>query len=137
MAPLLEVRDAAVEFSTHGGTIRAVDGVSLTVNAGETVAVVGESGCGKTTLARAVLGLQTMVGGHIFLNGEEITSLSAHARVGKGLSRTFQINQLFGDFTPLESVMLAISEREGRGNRFFAALKSQRDLAAEAASALE
>ncbi len=72
---LLEVKDATVEFGGHGGTIRAVDGVSLTVNAGETVAVVGESGCGKTTLARAVLGLQPMVAGHTFFQGEETTNV--------------------------------------------------------------
>lgn len=59
-APLLEIRDVAVEFGVSGGTVRALDGVSLTVNPGETVAVVGESGCGKTTLARAVLGLQSL-----------------------------------------------------------------------------
>jgi oligopeptide/dipeptide ABC transporter ATP-binding protein len=75
MAPLLEVKDATVEFSTHSGTIRAVDGVSLTVTAGETVAVVGESGCGKTTLARAVLGLQPMSSGQTFLYGEETTNV--------------------------------------------------------------
>ena len=68
---LLEVKDAVVEFSTPGGTIRALDGVSLTVQKGETVAVVGESGCGKTTLARAVLGLQPMVSGSIYFQGEE------------------------------------------------------------------
>ncbi|MFX9038755.1 ATP-binding cassette domain-containing protein, partial [Acinetobacter baumannii] len=54
--PVLEVQDLCVEFSTAGGTVRAVDGVSLEVHEGETLAVVGESGCGKTTLARAVLG---------------------------------------------------------------------------------
>lgn len=79
--PLLQIKDAAVEFSTHSGTIRAVDGVSLDVEAGETVAVVGESGCGKTTLARAVLGLQPMSGGQIFLQGEETTN------VRRGLAR--------------------------------------------------
>jgi oligopeptide/dipeptide ABC transporter ATP-binding protein len=73
--PLLQVDGATVEFPGHGGTVRAVDGVSLTVNAGETVAVVGESGCGKTTLARAVLGLQSMVEGHIYLEGTETTNV--------------------------------------------------------------
>ncbi|MCH8979917.1 MAG: ABC transporter ATP-binding protein [Armatimonadetes bacterium] len=74
-APLLEVKDAVVEFSTPGGTIRALDGVSLSVSEGETVAVVGESGCGKTTLACAVLGLQKMVSGKVVFQGEETTGV--------------------------------------------------------------
>lgn len=71
-APLLSVSDARVEFNVQGGKIRALDGVSLTVDRGETVAVVGESGCGKTTLARAVLGLQPLAGGEIVLNGRTV-----------------------------------------------------------------
>lgn len=70
--PLLRVEDARVEFSGHGGSIRALDGVSLEVNRGETVAVVGESGCGKTTLARTVLGLQPLTDGAIALDGAKI-----------------------------------------------------------------
>ena len=69
---LLEVSDVQVEFHVAGGTVRALDGVSLTVNPGETVAVVGESGCGKTTLARVVLGLQPLAQGKITLTGEEV-----------------------------------------------------------------
>jgi oligopeptide/dipeptide ABC transporter ATP-binding protein len=69
---LLSVRDVRVEFGVAGGTVRALDGVSLTVNPGETVAVVGESGCGKTTLARAVLGLQPLAGGEIELDGQRV-----------------------------------------------------------------
>jgi oligopeptide/dipeptide ABC transporter ATP-binding protein len=69
---LLEVTDAVVEFRSQGGTIRALDGVSLHVDEGETVAVVGESGCGKTTLARAVLGLQALAQGQIQLLGEPV-----------------------------------------------------------------
>jgi len=73
METLLTVTDAVVEFSTPGGVIRALDGVSLQVRPGETLAVVGESGCGKTTLARAVLGLQPLRGGRIELKGRVVT----------------------------------------------------------------
>jgi len=62
---LLEVVDARVEFGGQGGIVRALDGVSLRVDEGEIVAVVGESGCGKTTLARAILGLQPLSAGSI------------------------------------------------------------------------
>lgn len=69
---LLTVTNAEVEFGGHGGSVRALDGVSLEVSAGETLAVVGESGCGKTTLARAVLGLQPLKGGEIQLAGKRV-----------------------------------------------------------------
>ena len=69
---LLTVDNVRVEFPVQGGVVRALDGVSLEVRKGETVAVVGESGCGKTTLARCVLGLQPLAGGKIVLEGAEI-----------------------------------------------------------------
>jgi len=129
----LETRNLKRNF---GGFV-ATNDVSLKVAQGARHALIGPNGAGKTTIINLLTGVLVPTAGQVFLNGEEITSLSAHARVGRGLSRTFQINQLFGDLTPLESVMLAISEREGRGNRFFAALKSQKDLAAEASGLLE
>jgi oligopeptide/dipeptide ABC transporter ATP-binding protein len=69
---VLSVRDVRVEFMSPGGVVRALDGVSLDVETGEILAVVGESGCGKTTLARAVLGLQPMSAGEIILNGRKV-----------------------------------------------------------------
>lgn len=69
---VLQVTDVQVEFASPGGVVRALDGVSLDVGVGEIVAVVGESGCGKTTLARAVLGLQPMSAGEIVLNGRRV-----------------------------------------------------------------
>ncbi|MBL8066708.1 MAG: ATP-binding cassette domain-containing protein, partial [Chthonomonadaceae bacterium] len=65
---LLTVEDAVVSF----GETRALDGVSLNLDEGETLAIVGESGCGKTTLARAILGLQPLTSGTITLAGRQI-----------------------------------------------------------------
>src|SRR5687767_1909741 len=78
---LLKVDNVSVEFAAHGGPIRALDGVSLIVDPGETVAVVGESGCGKTTLARAVLGLQPLSGGSIVLQNQTVNGTA------RGLAR--------------------------------------------------
>src|SRR4051794_22484800 len=87
-SPLLTVEDARVEFSVQGGTIRALDGVTLSVNRGETVAVVGESGCGKTTLARAVLGLQPLAGGSITLDGQVVQG--THRRMAEKVGMVWQ-----------------------------------------------
>jgi oligopeptide/dipeptide ABC transporter ATP-binding protein len=83
-SPILSVEDVRVSFPVQGGTVNALDGVSLEVFPGEIVAVVGESGCGKTTLARTVLGLQKTVDGSVVLNGDKVegTTKDMGARVG-------------------------------------------------------
>jgi branched-chain amino acid transport system ATP-binding protein len=129
----LETRNLKKNF----GGFAATSDVSLKVAQGARHALIGPNGAGKTTIINLLTGALTPTAGQVLLNGADITRLPPHARVGRGLSRTFQINQLFGDLTPLESAMLAILEREGRGHRFFAPLKSQGELVAEAAGLLE
>jgi ABC-type glutathione transport system ATPase component len=70
-APLLSVEDLTVDY----GAYRAVDGVSFTVERGRTLAVVGESGCGKSTIARALVRLLTPTSGRIVLDGTDIARL--------------------------------------------------------------
>jgi peptide/nickel transport system ATP-binding protein len=82
--PLLEVRNLKTWFSTDDGMVRAVDGVSLSVSAGETLAVVGESGCGKTVTARSILRLVDMppgrfMAGEILWQGRDLIPLGAAA----------------------------------------------------------
>ena len=75
MAPLLEVRDLQTHYVSFGGarTVKAVDGVSFTLAEGETLGIVGESGCGKTTTCLSIVGLlppaSRIVGGHIEFAG--------------------------------------------------------------------
>jgi peptide/nickel transport system ATP-binding protein/oligopeptide transport system ATP-binding protein len=76
MTPLLEVRDLHKVF---GGAVRAVDGVSFSVNRGETVALVGESGCGKSTVSRLILRLADPTSGTILFEGDDITHRSQGA----------------------------------------------------------
>jgi ABC-type oligopeptide transport system ATPase subunit len=84
-APLLDVRDLAVHFPvTKGflverrvGTIKAVDGVSFTIARGETLGLVGESGCGKSTVGRAILRLVEPTGGSVLFGGEDFGVLDA------------------------------------------------------------
>ena len=62
---LLEVQDLAVEFDTYGGTVQAVRGVSFSVDSGQTLAIVGESGCGKSVTVQSMMGLTPMPPGRI------------------------------------------------------------------------
>lgn len=85
-APVLEVRDLAVHFPIRSGLlqrvsghVKAVDGVSLAIARGKTVALVGESGCGKTTVGRAILQLLKATAGSIRFAGQELTGLDRRA----------------------------------------------------------
>jgi peptide/nickel transport system ATP-binding protein len=62
-------------FQRHVGNVHAVDGVDLEIYPGQTVGLVGETGCGKSTLARVVMRLYTATGGKIWFNGQDITNL--------------------------------------------------------------
>ena len=84
--PLLDVKDLRVQFTVPGAgalarsrTLKAVDGVGFTIQAGETLGVVGESGCGKSTMARAILGLVPAAGGRVCLLADELTGLDKKA----------------------------------------------------------
>jgi oligopeptide/dipeptide ABC transporter ATP-binding protein len=77
---LLDVRDLAVHFPAVPKAVRAVDGVSLTIDRGETLALVGESGCGKSTIARAIMGLVPPTRGEIRFDGAVLPPLGERAR---------------------------------------------------------
>ena len=74
---ILRIEDLKVHFPTPRGTVKAVDGIDLAIQKGETLGLVGESGCGKSTVARTVVGLVHPTSGRIILEGREIQGLSA------------------------------------------------------------
>ncbi|MFI6314592.1 ABC transporter ATP-binding protein [Nocardia fusca] len=88
-AALLSVRDLVVEYDTDGGTVQAVSSVSFDVLPGETLGIVGESGCGKSTTGRAVLRLDRLTSGRIAFAGEQIDE--ADGRRMRSLRREMQM----------------------------------------------
>ena len=101
---LLNVSDLQTHFKLPKGVLRAVDGVSFTVERGETVGLVGESGCGKSTLGRSLLRLETPTAGHITLDGQDILPLKG-AQL-RGLRKRMQMifQDPFASLNPRHSI---------------------------------
>jgi branched-chain amino acid transport system ATP-binding protein len=101
------------------GALVVSDDVNLAVAPGELHAVIGPNGAGKTTLIHQISGLAAPDAGHILFEGEDITPLPMHERVGRGLARSFQITSILPGFSVLENVALAVQARFGSSFRFF------------------
>jgi branched-chain amino acid transport system ATP-binding protein len=95
-----------------GGILAAQD-VSIRLSPGARHALIGPNGAGKTTILNLISGILAATQGQVLLEGKDVSRLAPHRRVRLGLARTFQINQLFPEFTPLESLTVALSERGG------------------------
>jgi branched-chain amino acid transport system ATP-binding protein len=113
------------------GGLRVTRELSLKIAQGARHALIGPNGAGKTTVINLLTGVLRPNGGRILLEGQDITDLPVHARVRRGLSRTFQINQLYADLTPLETIGLAVSERMGHGGDWWRRMGSRDDVNAE------
>jgi branched-chain amino acid transport system ATP-binding protein len=102
--PILELHDVVVRF----GALRAVDGVSLAIMEGARRAIIGPNGAGKTTLFNAITGVIPPTSGRVILGGRDISRDPPHRRAALGVSRTFQITNLFGSLTVDENMRLAL-----------------------------
>jgi ABC-type branched-subunit amino acid transport system ATPase component len=128
----LETRALAKQF----GGLKVTRDLSLRIARGARHAVIGPNGAGKTTVINLLTGVLKPNGGRILLEGNDITDLSVPNRVRRGLSRTFQINQLYADLTPLETIGLVVSERLGRGSDWWRWMGTRDDVNAEIAENL-
>ncbi len=98
-APIIELKDAEVVFTTRAGSglfhknrITAVNKVNLKLMPGQTIGIVGESGCGKSTTANIMCGLQQVTSGKVFFKGQDVTHRTAKERmaIGRVVSVVFQ-----------------------------------------------
>jgi len=108
---MLEVRQLTQRF----GGITALEDISFAVTKGEITGVIGPNGAGKTTLFNIVTGLYAQTSGTVLLENSDISSLPAEKLAAKGLVRTFQNIELFGNMTVLENVMLGMHTRSHSG----------------------
>jgi branched-chain amino acid transport system ATP-binding protein len=102
MSAMLEIKDLSVYF----GVIQALKGISLTVNGGEIVTLIGANGAGKTTTLRTISGLEKPSSGGVFLNGKDITNTSAQERVKMGISHVPEGRRVFPTMSVLENLEL-------------------------------
>ncbi len=126
-APALEARGLVKQF----GALLATDNVSFAIAPGARQALIGPNGAGKTTLINLLTGVVKPSEGRVLIDGRDVTALAPHERVRLGLSRTFQINQLFPHLTPAESLGLAISERNRSGADFWRVAGTRPEIVAE------
>ena len=127
MSTALETRGLQKQF----GGLKVTRDLSLKIEQGARHALIGPNGAGKTTVINLLTSVLRPNGGRILLEGNDITDLPVHVRVLRGLSRTFQINQLYPDLTPIETVGLAVSERLGRGGDWWRVMGTRDDVNGE------
>ncbi len=122
---MLTARSITKDF----GGIRAVDGVSFTIEEGTITGLIGPNGAGKTTLFNCLAGLYPPTAGSLVLDGERVDGLAPDRIFAKGLARTFQIPRPFPEMTVLENVMVAPLGQ--RGELFWTNWLTPRRVAAE------
>jgi branched-chain amino acid transport system ATP-binding protein len=110
MSAMLEIKDIHVHF----GAIHAIKGISLTVNDGEIVTLIGANGAGKTTTLRTISGLKKPTSGTILLDGADITGTTARERVKMGISQAPEGRRVFSTMTVLENLELGAYLRRDR-----------------------
>ena len=118
--------------SKHFGGLVATDSVTLAVRPGEVHALIGPNGAGKTTLVAQIAGDLASDGGTIRFDGADVTRAPQHERVRAGLARSYQVTSIFGSFSVLDNLALAVQARSGSSFSFWRPVASESALAGEA-----
>jgi branched-chain amino acid transport system ATP-binding protein len=121
---LLQVRGLSKRF---GGLV-ATDALDLDVESGEIHAVIGPNGAGKTTLISQLSGALAPDAGSIVLKGQDVTALSVHERVQRGIARSYQVTNVFRALSALDNVVLAVQAGDGSSFGFWRPVREERHL---------
>ncbi len=127
---LLELRHLVKRY---GGLV-ATDNLDLTVTRAEIHAIIGPNGAGKTTLIHQISGAIAPTSGSVLFNGRDITHATMHERVKLGLARSYQITNIFKEYSVLDNIALAVQARSSSSMRFWQPAVSDRALFDEAAA---
>lgn len=111
--PLLEIRDLVAGY----GSSKVLKGISLTLNAGEAVAVLGANGAGKTTLMKSIVGLLPTLGGSVHFEGTEITKRSCDERSAMGITLTPEGRAIFGTLSIEENLLIGATRMRSKLSR--------------------
>jgi branched-chain amino acid transport system ATP-binding protein len=130
---LLAVSNVTKRF----GDFTAIDGLTLSVPGGRLTAIIGPNGAGKTTLINLVTGAVLPDSGEIHFKGGPITRLAIHDRVRKGLSRSFQIMNVFARLSVLENILVPVLARRGRTARALHGVTREDEAITEARALIE
>ena len=113
------------------GGLRAVDGLDLAVEEGKLTSLIGPNGAGKTTLFNLITGMIRPDAGRVRFRGEEITHLPIYQIVRRGISRSFQVLNLFNELSLFENVWLGVQAQQGHGAELLVHADSLTDVRAE------
>ncbi len=121
----------------HFGPVEVIRGVSLAVRTGERHAIIGPNGAGKSTLFNMISGRFPSSEGRVYLNGEDITRRAPYKIARKGLSRSFQVSNIFQNLTVYENLRCAVLWSLGHRYNFWRAIGRLRDVQEKATEILE
>ena len=127
-APYLQIKNLSKRF----GGVHAVSDMTLDVGQRETLAIIGPNGAGKTTFYNLLSGRMVPTGGQVVLEGRDITGLAPHRISRMGVSRSFQINNIFPEMTVRENVEVALTAFHGDSRRWFNLASANRRVQDEA-----
>jgi branched-chain amino acid transport system ATP-binding protein len=119
---------SANDLHKYYGEFCALGGVSFKINEGEFVSIIGPNGAGKTTLINVLTGLLRLNKGSVFFKDREITGIGPEKLSRLGLARSFQLVNIFPNFTVMEFLKVAIVSRLGKGANFYSLLSRDREV---------
>ena len=123
---------SATDLRKFYGDFCALDGVSFQIQEGEFVSIIGPNGAGKTTLVNVLTGLLSPNAGKVFFKDQEITGIGPERLSRMGVARSFQLVNIFPNFTVLEFLMVAIVSRLGKGSNFYSSVLRDKEVTKEA-----